>query len=606
MLWFVLIAACKGPSPGPEGAGLLGDHVLNPFPVGVLHTTDGHVDLQPAWFDLPAELTPLRSERFRWREGFSVGQTSVVVLDSVDPTALPTWRAPTPGAGGIRLLDRTDGVWLPVMAELDAHPLATPNTLLIRPLRALTPGHDVAVVVTTAVTEPVAHYQAVFSESPPIQLVEHVEHFTALRDQLEDLGVAPADVALAWDFPVGDGTVPLRSLWSQVTTPTTVDLDVIYDLDGSGTAPPFTFRAATGTFRATNFLVDDLALDLQFDGTVVPTGEVDVDVYVHVPTSLADAAAGTAPVMVFGHGIFSTPERYLATSDDASNVAQLADELGAIVVALRWRGLTTPDLVNALEAGADFTRIHEITDRLAQAQGNTAALVRLLDEGDLLDHPSLTNRAGERLASDRIVYYGISLGAIEGAVFLANDPPVDEAVLHVGGGVWSTMLERSSNWPVFEGLIEQTIVDPVTRQRLYATSQLWWDPVDPISYGGELSTLAFLLQESIGDEQVPNLSTRQLARSVGFALVEPTVEPVFGLSSIAAPTSSGPRIVQIDPEEGLPDDVNRPATNTSAHEIPRHLPGVLRQTLHHLQTGETLQACGAAACSASNPGTESP
>jgi hypothetical protein len=600
----LLVALACHPEPGPTGPGLIGDHPLNPFPVGVLHTTDGRIDLDPADFDLGPDLTPLRTERFRWREGFSVGQTSVVVLPgSVDVAALPSWRDPTPGEGGVRLFDRTDGAWLPVMAELDAHPDAVEGTVLVRPLQALTPGHDVAVVLTTALTSPVPHFQALFTEAPPEQLVPHVAHFEDLVEQLDGAGLPRDEVALAWDFPVADGTAPLRSAWAQTAAPTAFDLTVEGDADTTDDLPPFAHRVATGTFTTTDFLIDDLALDLQPDGSVAPTGSVAVDLYVHVPSSVADAPAGSAPVLIFGHGIFATPELYLDSRSDEHAVLRVAERLGAVVLAIRWRGLTTPDLAGATAAGADFTRIHEVTDRLVQAQANLASLTAALEQTDLLQDPVFHNRSGEPVVDpDRLLYYGISLGAIEGAVYLANDPPVDHVVLHVGGGVWSTMLERSSNWPTFELLLERTVPDPVTRQRLYAVSQLWWDPVDPLSYTRDLASRDALLQEAIGDQQVPNLSTRQFARSAGFTLLEPVHEEVHAIPTRAGPVQEGLVLVQIDPEEPLPDDVNRPAGFTSAHEIPRTLPGVIDQTVLHLTSGETVHPCGASVCSPSNPG----
>ena len=49
----------------------------------------------------------------------------------------------------VLLMDLTTGEFLPVMAELDAHPEASPAALVVRPLIALTPGNRIAVVVTT-------------------------------------------------------------------------------------------------------------------------------------------------------------------------------------------------------------------------------------------------------------------------------------------------------------------------------------------------------------------------------------------------------------------------------------------------------------------------
>ncbi len=604
---------CTGPDDSdddsdvvpPVGEGLVGDHPLNPFPVGALHMVDGAVALDPEDFELETQ-TPLKVERVAWREGFSVAQTSVLALPDLDPSGFPDWRMPTPGEGSVRLVDLTDGEWLPTYAELDAHPDAEP-TLLVRPLLAVEPGHRVGVVVTTAAAAPVERFHALLDGPPPPDLEDHAEHFRELVDQLGDLGVSEDDIAIAWDYPVGDGTAPMRSMWEQVELPTTWSFDDIDELDAGDTVAPFTFRAAQGTYTTTDFLVDDLGLQLGADGSVSPTGTVGAHLYVHVPESVADAPAGSVPVLLFGHGIFSEPEAYLGESDDPSRVDRLAEEAGVIVVGTRWRGLTTPDLTGAVAAAGDFARIHEVTDRLVQAQANTKGLIRLMDEGDLFDDPVFEGRQGQNLVDrDALRYYGISLGGIEGAVMLVDEPPLDAAVLHVPGGIWSTMLERSSNWTLFELALQQTVPDPLQRQRLYATSQLWWDAADPISYTSELANVQtpYLLQEAIGDEQVPNMTTRALARSIGLSQIGPVVEPVWGLDTVMAPLPPGSSgYVQLDPERPLPPDTNTPAPVTNAHTTPRKWVETQTMTLGFLEPGAegtVVSPCGSTACTDSN------
>jgi len=203
------------------------------------------------------------------------------------------------------------------------------------------------------------------------------------------------------------------------------------------------------------------------------------------------------------------------------------------------------------------------------------------------------------------VYYGISLGGIEGAVSLAADPPYDAVVLHVGGASWSTMLERSSNWPLFEALVEATIEDPWQRQVSYAASQLYWDMADPMSFVDDLSDADFLLQEAIGDEQVPNLTTELLARSIGLPLLTPSATQPFAVQAETAPLQ-GRALAQFDPETALPAMENRPAAVTHAHTEPRLWATTQAQTLHYLDPtdpGEVIHPCGSSPCTASNADT---
>lgn len=614
MSLLLLLIACRKDDgvdtdpPVPDApAGLMGDHLLNPFPVGALHTAGGQLSLTSDDFGLPDAISALPMDRLAWRTGFSPGQTSVIVLPSVNADALPGWRTPTPGEGGVRLADLTDGVWLPVMAELDAHPLSEVLTLLVRPQVAVPVGHEVAVVITTDVTPAVERFTALISGDPPEDLADHAASFEATVAAVEALGTPRADIAIAWTYPVGDGTLPMRSAWSQSAPVGTWSFPTVRELDAGDDVAPLTWRAAEGTYAVRNFLIDDARLDLAADGSVRPAGEGSATLYVHVPTSVKDAPAGTVPVLIFGHGIFGEPSRYLDDDEDGSRVLQLAEDAGFIVVGTEWRGLSYPDRLGAISVAQDFGRMHEITDRLVQGQANMAALITLMDSGALLDDPVFQGATGQSLPDRQSLrYYGISLGGIQGAVMLANDPPLDAAVLHVGGSTWSTMLERSSNWPAFEIFMDATIEDPLARQRLYALSQLWWDVADPIAYTAELSERSFLLQESRGDEQVPNMTTRALARSVGLVQLEPVVEAVVGLQSVAGPLPPGSRaLVQFDPEVPLPADSNRPAEVTRAHDKPRTWAGTNHQTREFLAVGSegsVVHHCGASPCAESNQG----
>ncbi|MDP2314711.1 MAG: hypothetical protein Q8P41_17540 [Pseudomonadota bacterium] len=597
----LLLLACAGaddtaeplkPDPGALGAG-----PLNPFPSVELVGTDGHLAIPAGLLPQVPDGTAMDVRRLNWREGFSRVQTSVAMLPAaVDPESLPG-----PGAigigGSVRMFDLDTGAEIPMFAELDAHPDAVATgarALLVRPMLAMTPGHQVAVVVTDAVTSggaplSVLAWSAAKQADP---------HYQDLSDTLAGLGVD--NVAVAWDFPVGDGTAVMRDLAAKVTTPAAYTFDRVDDADDGGLLPPGVWKKIEGSFPVDNWLVDDLVFDVDDAGLPIANGSAEATLYIHVPDAARTMAPGTAPVIVFGHGILSNPGNYLDEDDDPSALVELSNRLGAIVVATTWRGLTSADQVDTVQMAADFGRFPELTDRLAQAVANNLQLIRLVDEGTLLDDPALGGLADR----SRLYWYGISLGSIEGAVTLANQSRIEHAVLHVGGSAWSTMLERSSNWPTFEVLVERGILDPWERQVLYATSQLLWDPVDPASYVEELAGRSFLWQESIGDDQVPNLTTELLMRSVGVALGTPGVTTPYDVDDIALPTA-GPVLTQFDPGRGMPADSNRPAEFTGAHGEPRLWEGTKAQTLAFFAAGAegtVTHFCGSAPCTADNQG----
>lgn len=164
------------------------------------------------------------------------------------------------------------------------------------------------------------------------------------------------------------------------------------------------------------------------------------------------------------------------------------------------------------------------------------------------------------------------------------------------------MLERSSNWPAFEQGVTRTIPDPWDRQKAYALSQLLWDQVDPASYAADLVGRPFLWQESIGDDQVPNLTTELMMRSAEVPLGGPTVTSPYGLTERSLP-QLGPMVVQFDPMLEPPPAGNRPAPVTGAHGAPRLWAGCEQQVVHYFESGgEVAHFCGGAPCSADNQG----
>lgn len=595
VLSWLLLAACSGTHDAVSAPdGLLDQGAFGPYPNADL-VVDGHVALPDG---LPSAATPWDAGRVAWRTGFSPVQVSVARLwdlADIDPASL-SGQAGIGTGGSVRIVDLDDGTELPCFAELDAYPDAgNHRALLVRPMQAMPVGHTVAVVLTDAVTDTAG---AAFPHDAWDRATATLPHYADLAARLDALGVS--DVALAWDFPIGDGTAPVRAIAAQAPLPTAYTLDRVRTADtpDDGAVPPGTWKNAEGTFTSANYLVDDVAFDLQADGTPAPQGDAAMQLFVHIPESARGAAPGTVPVVIFGHGLLSSPELYLADADDPSGVIALSNRMNAIVVATVWRGLTYDDLVHAVGVSGDFARIHELTDMLGQGVANTLALERLVAEGPLLDDPMFEGLADRNAIS----YYGISLGGIEGAVTLANQSRIDHAVLHVGGSAWSTMLERSSDWPAFEQGVVRTIPDAADRQLLYAMMQLYWDSVDPASYVEDLRGRTILFQEAIGDNQVPNLTSELLWRSLGAPLAEPWVAVPYGFDTVTLPRV-GPVVVQYDPMLPLPAEENRPAADTGAHNVPRLWPGCAAQTAHALlDGGEVIQTCGDAACSAENTG----
>ncbi len=593
LLLLPMLGACVAPGPARPSLAVFPSHDL---------IVDGHLALPE---DLPSAATPVPVERLAWRTGFSPVQTAVFrMTEELDGTSLPGLDGPAFG-GSVQIWDLTAGVEVGAFAELDAWPdPADPPPLLVRPLRPVPVDHEVAVVVTSAVRmadgaafERVPWFDALVDGRPEAGQEDLAPPVQAMMSALAELGVEDVSVATGWT--VGDGTRPLRSMLTDLPIPTAFRFYQEDDADEVDTLPVGTWRQGQGYFTTQNWLADGVAFDADDQGVPAAQGEVEATLFVHIPDSVRDAEPGTVPVWIFGHGIFSSPSRYLADPDDPSNVVALADQAGAILVASTWRGLTTGDFGAPVAVGGDFGRFPELTDKLAQGVANAAALVRLVQDGPLLDHAIFAGKADK----NTVRYYGISLGGIEGATLMALTPSLPHAVLHVGGGAWSTMLERSQNWSLFEELLTGSgLDDPRDRQVLYSLSQLFWDPADPASYTDELQDRSVLWQFALGDDQVPNLASYVVARGAGAKLLRPTLD-IVGMEPVDGP-SPGPVVTLYDPEEGSSDATNRPAEDTTSHDAPRHWASCTRQTMRFLAAedpGVAEAPCASHVCTAADP-----
>ena len=590
MLFSLLLGCDPAEDSGETPAvGALGLGRMNPFP-SVEVIADGHIDLSGS--DLPLPLdgpTTWDYTPFNLREGFSVAQPSVAMFEQqIDaesiggPTQIGT-------DGSVRMVDLTSGEGIPCFAELDAaeNALMTGDrTLIVRPMVAMTPGHEVAVVVTSAVT----------SGGSPLTVPEAEGHYADLRESLEALGFS--DITVAWDYPVADGRALLDGMLATRTTPTAHSFSETWDSESEDPPVPTVARQAEGSFTVDNWLIDETHVELDGTGVAVKQGTREAYLWVAIPDSVKDAEPGTVPVLVFGHGIMSEPEDYLGADDDPNGVIQVANKLGAIVVATKWTGLTQDDRLHAIDVAADFARFHEIPEMLAQAVNDTESLIDYVANGDLLADDIFGGLADK----SNIIYYGISLGGIEGAVTLANQDSIERGVLHVGGSAWATMLERSAQWPPFDLIVTREFPDPFERQLLYSATQVLWEPVDPAAHVDRMAGRELIWQESVGDEQVPNMTTELLTRSLGLSVMQPSVNTPFGFGTVAAPTTASV-LVQFDPETDMPPEENRPAPLTGAHSDPRLWPGTQQQIVQFLTTGEVAHYCGDSACSASNPGS---
>jgi hypothetical protein len=596
--------------------------------------SDCRILFDPDLLDL-GDSEPLDLRPILRRDGFSVANT--MVWDSgqaIQASSFPgvgSVSASLDPAASIQVWDLDAGLRLPFFAELDAYPELEDDqrVLLIRPLESLGFGRHIGVVITedlllqdgsAALSPP--DFVGIRDGRPGSDLDSGVvAHYTDLLERIQELGIQKDEVTFAWDFRTGtkDNIVaPLarviegmrQSLPLSAQHSPNVTFSQILDTDDGGSPTGDLWREVRGSVMLPHFLWDDAnEADpdesdhdhgwFSLDEQALPVERADAPSYftLIVPESLRNSPAGTAPVVIFGHGIFASPQLYLAAAGDPHSTMELCSRLGAICIGTEWRGLTLRDSPDALRAAMDLSRFPLVTDKLHQGVANQLAMARLM-RTDFVhsDFLAAADGGGSLVDPERIVYFGISLGGIEGATFMANSEVVDTGVLHVPGAMWATMLERSVHWGNFEEFVVQTQPDARSRQFVYAALQLFWDPVDPINHSEDLGDRNVLWQVSRGDEQVPNFTAEALVRSAKVPLAEPEIWDVFGLDRLQ--TDSGPghsALAQWDSGIPAPEPTNRPSPDeTGAHTSIRHLSEMMDQVEAYFAAGaegQVIDAC---------------
>ncbi len=618
--------------PWEEGCNPLatGDDCLLPFPS--LHFTQ------------PDESTPtgLRlnytSDKFRGPDGDLDFDLSIInIADGISPVSPmlvnfgvdidPAFlsgrgeQAQTvePGAP-IALIHSATGDAVPVLTEMDQAnrhltDYADRHALIIRPLAPMEPGERYIVLLSSSLRDvdgkplsspPVfeALRDSIATDDPIIE--EMRDRFESNFAVAEAAGWSRDELLLSWDFQVtSDAHLlgPARSIREQVMA-ITASASPAYTIDEVEVDPNESVAwLVRGTFTPPSFI--DADNNLVLDGHEV-VHQVDDDrayEFTMVIPALARDRGGLSLVLV-GHGLFGTGSSMLVGGTAEETFHPISNDLGAVLIATDWIGLSGGDMSLIIsEILTDLSRIRVVTDRLVQSHANNLALVELA-LGDLSADPAFATDHGEPLIDPTsVMYYGISLGGIQGAGQVALSQRISRAVLAVPGAGWSHLIQRSTQFTPFEVVIDSLYPDPLTQSVLIAGVQTFFDWSDPASlarlYADPISAddpdKVVILQEAIGDCQVANITTDLLARTMGVSHLEIATDPVFGLDTVSAP-AGGLLLTQIRVPDDLdaffpPDENTIPETDNGVHNSAVLRENIFDQIRELFISGEAIHPC---------------
>jgi hypothetical protein len=172
-------------------------------------------------------------------------------------------------------------------------------------------------------------------------------------------------------------------------------------------------------------------------------------------------------------------------------------------------------------------------------------MARLLQK-TLKDDPALQVNGQAVSDGTQIYYEGLSLGSIEGTTFMGLSPDVMRAALNVPGSEWSLLVFRSSAFGPLKTVLETMLPDRMDQQLAIAASQSEWDYTDSATFAPHIlkdplpnvPLKHILVQESVDDAQMSNVTTRVLARTMGLPGLSELVLPVFGIDARPGPLDS--------------------------------------------------------------------
>jgi hypothetical protein len=497
---------------------------------------------------------------------------------------------------------------VPLLVELDLNAEdIDEQALIIRPQDVLEPGAGYVAILTTGLVSadgsgpPAASpaFEAlrdgVLTDSSTVEAQR--SDFELVNDAIDGVGLAPADVVLAWSFHTRSAEQSQATLLAMQDSTVDWDLggwaitDDAWDESGEN-------RLIHGTFEAPDYLGADEAIVLDDQGLPAQHGVRSVEFMLTIPVT---ASTETRPAMVFGHGFFSSLEE--PTWSSLNNGLQ------------RWRmaaattnfiGFNEDDLFDTMGIlGSGLDGVTTVVHQQMQSHVHQTLLGRLV--ADELSGVVTADDGTPLIDGDNVHYMGISNGGTQGLVIMTASPFFERGVLDVPGGGWTHMLQRAVQWNTMGTAFSSQYSDPRDLQLEMSLLQLVFDPIDSLNWVEHLAQdrlpgrpdVRVSLQEAVGDCQVSNMVTEWVARAGDIPVVTPTPREVWGLEPITAEPPDGTDrnaalLIYDEGYEALASGNLPPPEDNGAHATVRKLEVYLEHVGAFMEDGTIAQFCDGA------------
>jgi len=379
-------------------------------------------------------------------------------------------------------------------------------------------------------------------------------HYEGIFRTLRKAGIKRSSLYLAWDFTTASNennykrALSMRDRAFAELGDTNLGDQVI-----QGAAPAFTIdnvqtftpgqnsqiaRKIKGHYTVPCFLEPDCGpggtMQLDQNGLPSRNGNFVAKMECIVPQVAVEANAEKTRAMVFGHGLFG----------DASGVnggpnPPLA-QTGMTICGTDEIGMSNSDVVQVMTTALqDLSHFNVLADRLAQALINELYLARLMYHPDGLGTvPAFQDGDGftsgqSLIRTDHVYYMGASQGGILGGPLTALSPDFVQSSLLVGAMNYSVLLPRSIDFDLYAAIMYPQYPDELTHPLLFELMQMLWDRSEPNGYAHVMTDNPppdtpehrVTLQIALGDHQVSNFASENMARTLGMKTNQVPVDP---------------------------------------------------------------------------------
>ncbi len=631
------VAACGGGGPTTletplECNPLGGASCVTPWPSSIYEVDDvatatgRRLDFPAGALPTNVDGVPIEPTQFHWRDGWSAASFLFTAFPGgVDPSNLPPYTdydASLAPASPTVLVNMDTGERVAHFAEIDvnAGDDYDNQALYIRSAKRLRSGTRYAVGIRKSLRArgggelPIPEgFAAILDERETDHpLLEGVrDRYGDIFAALDAVGVPQDDLVLAWDFTtatdelVGSSMMTARDAAMPAMGALGANLSYEISKDepyGDGTQIS---RRVLGTFQTPMVLTDNASdasvMARDADGNAAVVGMYDAPFVAMIPECVATQAP--VPIIIFGHGLLGDIKEA-----QGRYMRQIAQDLCMVVLATDWRGMSSSDLASAGLTFNEMSKASAFGERIVQGVLSFLALTQLA-RGSMATDLLIDDEGNSIVDPTKIYYYGISQGHVIGATFLAYEPTITRGVLAVGGGNWSLLLERSSQWPSYKTIIQGAYPGPLNVVVIESLLQFLFDYTenihvvegildDPLPGASEKQ---LLLHMAVGDSQVSNLTTEQQAREIGIPVLGPALFTPWGLEEQIGPLSSALVIYDQKLEPRPPLDNATHEIDNDTHGELRSEPAVIRQIETFWATGEIVHTCaGVCDCSVGN------